>query len=60
MECNCGGYTQIRETVRDKALIGEYQRCVACGRVMWLWGETEVHSALAKEEERRNAKMRLM
>lgn len=33
MQCNCGGVTKEHDVVRDKAIVGSYQECIACGRV---------------------------
>lgn len=46
MMCNCGGVTESsHKVVRNKKLQGEYQKCPACGRILWLW-----KSELLKEE----------
>lgn len=38
MQCNCGGHTEgVHKVQRDKRVVGEYQRCPSCGRVLWLW-----------------------
>ena len=38
MICSCGSSTEYTHKVaRDKLLAGEYQKCPACGRILWLW-----------------------
>ena len=38
MNCSCGGHTEsVHKVQREKKLVGEYQRCPSCGRVLWLW-----------------------
>lgn len=36
MICNCGGSTEYEHrVVRKKVLVGRYQKCPACGRILW-------------------------
>ena len=37
MQCKCGGSTQTHDVTRNKKLAGQYERCVACGFVHWVW-----------------------
>lgn len=34
--CNCGGVTRERTIIKNKILVGQYERCRACGRVEWI------------------------
>lgn len=38
MNCSCGGNTEYTHKVqRDNKIVGEYQKCPACGRILWLF-----------------------
>lgn len=41
MQCNCGGTTKDHNVVENKKLVGQYARCTACGRIMWLFDNRE-------------------
>ena len=57
MNCNCGGNTEsVHKVQRDKQVVGEYQRCPACGRILWLW-KTE---ALTEEINHSDIALRLI
>jgi len=36
MQCKCGGATSDHKVIKDKAVVGSYAQCVACGRIHWL------------------------
>ena len=36
MICDCGASTEYEhKVVRNKTLVGKYQKCPACGRILW-------------------------
>lgn len=35
MQCSCGGETESRVVIRQKAPVARYERCKACGRICW-------------------------
>ena len=38
MICSCGSSTEyVHKVQKDKKVVGEFQRCQSCGRVLWLW-----------------------
>lgn len=53
MICDCGKQTEnIHKVQRNLELVGEYQKCPACGRILWLWKsdslDAEIKEAQAK------------
>lgn len=37
MNCSCGGVTEYTHKVqRNKKVVGIYQKCPVCGRILWL------------------------
>ena len=59
MECSCGGYTTVHEVVRDKTLVGEFSQCVACGRVLWIFGQEAARTIDAKRALQRSGQQTL-
>ncbi len=40
MQCNCGGLSPYtHQIVRNKKVVAEYEKCRACGRIMWRYGQ---------------------
>ncbi len=38
MNCSCGGITEyIHKVQRDNKIVGKYQKCPSCGRILWLY-----------------------
>ena len=42
MQCSCGGETLDHQVQRKKKLVAMFARCIACGRIAWLWGRDEM------------------
>ena len=38
MQCNCGAVSEATHKIqRSNKIVGEYQKCPSCGRILWLW-----------------------
>jgi len=35
MQCSCGGSTDSHQVIRENVVVGEFERCKACGRITW-------------------------
>ena len=44
MICNCGGFTKDHQVIRKKEVIGNYIKCVNCGRIDWIWKHDDFDS----------------
>ena len=52
MICNCGGSSEyMHKVTRKKKLQGEYQKCPACGRILWVWHSESLIAELQQERE---------
>ncbi len=47
MNCSCGGYTEyIHNVQRESKIVGKYQKCPSCGRILWLYKSKELSDEL--------------
>ncbi len=49
--CSCGGVTSAHKVIKRTKTVAEYEECEACGRVLILWTQREVHLLKPQEED---------